>query len=86
MFLWLSAEFSSCKLVFDLEYLVLSFKYQTDIFRFLQHQQMHISAITYFTPACFGLTTIITELTHILLKLTAINYSYKAYSYQMYSL
>ena len=69
MCLWLSAEFFSCKLVFDLEYPVLYFKYQIDIFRFLQHQQMHISTFTYFTPTCFGLTAIIRELTHIVLKL-----------------
>ena len=78
------------KLVFDLEYQVLYFIYQIDICRFLQHQQLYISTITCFTlklsPTCFGLIPIVRELTPILLKLAGINYSYNAYSYQMYRL
>ena len=42
----------SFKLLFDLEHQVLYFKYQIDIYKFLQHQQIHISTITYFTPNC----------------------------------
>ena len=50
MCLWLSAEIFSCKLVFDLQYQVLYFKYKIDIYSFLQHQQMHISTIMCCTP------------------------------------
>jgi len=88
MCLWFSTEIFSCKLVFDLEYQVLYFKYQIYVYRFLQHQKnAHFYNYVFqslLSATYFGLTAIIRELTLILLKLAGINYSYNAYSYQMY--
>jgi hypothetical protein len=37
-------------MVFDMENQVLYFKYQIDIYIFLEQQQVQISTFTYFTP------------------------------------
>ena len=89
MCLWLSAEIFSCKLVFDLEYQVLYFKYKIDIYSLTAPTNAHFYHYvfhSYLSATCFGLTAIIRELTPILLKLAGINYSYNAYSYQEYRL
>ena len=53
------------------------------MYKSFQYQQMHNSTITHFAPTCFGITAVIRQLTPILLKLTAIKYSYSAYAYPM---
>jgi len=56
------------------------------IYKSLQYQQMHNYTIVYFAPTCFGIIAVIRQLTPILLKLIAINYSYSAHAYPMYRL